>query len=582
LADGERNSETTLSGGDAPSDGTPSARPMADGTGQHRQPLPETDTAHGRGGTPDYFATLPDAPDYWAGNAQGTALDGLPAATGLTGIVPTAMAAGDLDGDGRTDIVVGHQSGIKILRNDGEWSAENVGIRLDAPLAITVADVDGDGHADIVIRNSRELVLMKGHLGNFGVHVMSWPGLGNSPILAVGSFNIATPSLELLTFNANTGALGIIAHNGTTWQPFRTVHETTVVSVRVQDVNQDGLSDVYVENSEGEETWLISDGQGNFAQQNVPDRGTSQTRPDGPTFNVVNALDSGPSKSGGLILAGGKDTLPPDRSGGAPAEEPEFDYLSEPDQLPKLAVKSTVDASTSLVGVRFELNGITDQNGVGSPFGDHITGDDRGNVLVGGDGGDWLDGRAGDDTFHGGEGDDWMLGGGGNDLLLGQSGNDVLFGDEGDDLLYGGDGLDVLFGGSGADTLLGGAGDDVLFGGHGNDILHGGKGSDILRGDAGSDTFHYESPAEGGDIVTGFTPGEDVFEFAFGAAVLRAADAPCTRSPGEAFVWESAGPGSGMLYYDPDTSLSGDEILMAEVEMATPDDTLTIDDITLT
>jgi hypothetical protein len=37
-----------------------------------------------------------------------------------------------------------------------------------------------------------------------------------------------------------------------------------------------------------------------------------------------------------------------------------------------------------------------------------------------------------------------------------------------------------------------------------------------------------------------------------------------------------------MLYYDPDTSLSGDEILMAEVEMATPDDTLTIDDITLT
>lgn len=448
-----------------------------------------------------------------------------------------------------------------------------------------MADVDGDGHADIVLRTGTELVLLKGHMGSFGVHVLSWPNLGNSPVLAVGSFNITTPTLEILTLNANTGALGIIAHDGTSWQAFRTVYETHAVTVRVQDFNNDGRSDVYVEDINGGQTWLISDGSGNFSPQPViPAMELTPGDKSGPSFNTVQSV--GGETQGTSTDSGNRGVSQPAADTNGKETSAAFDPLAEPDEDSFLALHDaalpTVDASASLAGVRFDLRETGGINGVGSAFGDHITGDDQANVLFGGHGNDWIDGGAGDDTLIGGPGNDWLIGGAGNDLLLGGDGDDVLFGDQGDDRLFGGQGNDILFGGSGNDTLVGGAGNDILLGGDGNDLLYGGEGQDILVGGPGSDTFHYQSPTEGGDIIADFTPGEDKLSFAFGAHALRLADDPLTKAAGEAFVWEATGPSSGRLLYDPDTSVAGDEILLAEMTLTDPDTTLTVDDIILT
>ncbi len=110
--------------------------------------------------------------------------------------------------------------------------------------------------------------------------------------------------------------------------------------------------------------------------------------------------------------------------------------------------------------------------------------------IFGGDGNDALYGDAGNDTLDGGELSDQLFGGLGTDTLSGGTGGDLVYGEDGDDQLYGNDGSDKLFGGIGADTLLGEADNDRMDGGDGADTLRGGDGNDYLDGGAGADNLY--------------------------------------------------------------------------------------------
>ncbi len=83
-----------------------------------------------------------------------------------------------------------------------------------------------------------------------------------------------------------------------------------------------------------------------------------------------------------------------------------------------------------------------------------------------------------DNTINGGKGDD---------SVSGLSGNDTLKGWEGDDLIEAGDGNDSVDGGTGDDTLFGNSGNDTLTGGNGNDVVRGGSGRDVFVIGAGED-----------------------------------------------------------------------------------------------
>jgi Ca2+-binding RTX toxin-like protein len=72
-------------------------------------------------------------------------------------------------------------------------------------------------------------------------------------------------------------------------------------------------------------------------------------------------------------------------------------------------------------------------------------------------------------TIRGGSGSEQMIGLGGADRLLGNGGQDCLIGGIGNDALVGGPGNDTLNGGAGNDTLTGGAGADGYDAGPGND-----------------------------------------------------------------------------------------------------------------
>ncbi len=96
------------------------------------------------------------------------------------------------------------------------------------------------------------------------------------------------------------------------------------------------------------------------------------------------------------------------------------------------------------------------------------------------------------DTLNGLNGADTLYGDGGNDSLNGGNHDDVLYGGDNDDTLDGSYGSDSLFGGAGNDSLDGGAGstgNDTIFGGSGNDTLRGQGGTNLLQGGTGNDVY---------------------------------------------------------------------------------------------
>jgi hypothetical protein len=145
---------------------------------------------------------------------------------------------------------------------------------------------------------------------------------------------------------------------------------------------------------------------------------------------------------------------------------------------------------------------------------DRLFGNDGDDTILGGDGDDISDAGAGDDDYRGGSGEDFVLEGAGDDHLRGGSGDDGLSGGDDVDDLFGGSGADHLDGGTGSDTLSGGSGndtltgfdgndtmlgsdgDDVMIAGNGDDRLTGGDGKDTLTGGLGADRFIYATAAD--------------------------------------------------------------------------------------
>ncbi len=165
-------------------------------------------------------------------------------------------------------------------------------------------------------------------------------------------------------------------------------------------------------------------------------------------------------------------------------------------------------------------------------------------------------GTAGDDTINGLGGNDVLLGGGGNDLFNGGAGNDIVVVDSAGDvvtelanegvdavetnlaayvltanvenlvytggaafngtgnelanIIVGGATGDTLSGLDGDDTLGGEAGDDILNGGNGADRLNGGTGSDTMNGGAGDDILIVDAT---GDVANG-GDGSDTVQIA--------------------------------------------------------------------
>lgn len=239
---------------------------------------------------------------------------------------------------------------------------------------------------------------------------------------------------------------------------------------------------------------------------------------------------------------------------------------------------------------------------IGSAGDDTLSAASGGSALIGGEGNDALAGGEGNDRLSGGNGDDTLAGGAGDDVYFTDGADTVLeAADGGTDLLRATDSCTLgaglenlalggtadidgtgnelanrLIGNEGANRLSGGAGADRLFGLAGADVLAGGLGADQLTGGLGADQFVFDTEALAGviDRICDFTQGEDLIVLA--SSVFTALETGALAA--SAFVANDLGRAvttlgrviyetdTGRLFYDGNGSDAGERVLIAVLD----------------
>jgi Ca2+-binding RTX toxin-like protein len=462
----------------------------------------------------------------------------------------SVASAGDVNGDGVADVIVGalganasyvlfgHASGFAANINLGSLDG-TTGFRLSGGAAAGVAvdsagDVNGDGFADVIVGAS------------------SVNGAVGASYVLFGKASGFAANIDLLTLDGTTG--------------FKLSGEVAGDSGRsvasAGDVNGDGFADLIV-GAPFADPHGNSSGVSYVIFAKLPDAavnraGTdaSQTLAGGDFADTLSGLggDDVLHGNGGddtLIGGAGGDTI----IGGSGTDTASY-------ALSAAGVTVNLGAGTASGGdaAGDTLSGI--ENLIGSAQADTLTGDGNDNVLEGGAGGDTLDGGGGSDTASyassvagvtvnlgagtasGGDaagdtlsGIENLIGSAQADTLTGDGGNNRLDGNAGDDTLIGGAGGDTLIGGLGSDTasyagsaagvtvslatgtgsggdaagdtlsgienLVGSAQADTLTGDGGDNVLEGGAGGDTLIGALGSDTASYALSAAGVTVNLG-------------------------------------------------------------------------------
>jgi len=163
------------------------------------------------------------------------------------------------------------------------------------------------------------------------------------------------------------------------------------------------------------------------------------------------------------------------------------------------------------------------------------------------------------------------------DAIAGTDAVDRIDAGLGRDTIDGNGGRDSLAGGDGRDLLRGNGGDDVLAGGLGNDTLAGGLGVDTLAGGQDADAFRFLGERQGGDFILDFAVGIDRIELsAAGFGLTAGEDLGATGR----FVANAAGQASGalaqfvfdtddtLLLWDADGGSAGAAVLIARFDDA--------------
>ena len=428
------------------------------------------------------------------------------ATTGRSALGYSVSDAGDVNGDGYDDMIVGasqtqsNTGGAYLVfgRAGGLTGLQTINTLSDTvfltPLGTnremgravsSAGDINGDGFDDIMIAS------------NYGTGAASNSGL---TYIVFGKATGWSSSLDLVTMSASQGFRILGAANE---------DKTGVAVSNIGDVNGDSIDDLLVGGNQvsnvGQNSgaaYVIFGRVGGFTDINVSTLdGSNGFRIDGAAAWST----AGRSVSGGGDINGDRinDIIvgAPDSFGqGSPA------------------------GATYVIYGRREgvtlMGGAGDDNQVGGALSDGIFGGGGKDRIDGAGGADLLEGGDGNDVLFGGDGADDLVGGAGGDILNGDAGDDSISGGLGADKLFGGEGVDTLDGGVGNDRFDGGVGNDILLGGEGNDYLDGGVGADVMTGGVGNDVFIVDDA--GDTVIEAAAGGYDILRSSISISLLAA------------------------------------------------------------
>lgn len=192
-----------------------------------------------------------------------------------TGPTPFSVAAGDLDGDGATDLVVANgyyiSTTVSVLLGNGDGtfrpkSDYQVGL---CPLSVAISDLNRDGRLDLAVANANShsvSILLGNGDGTFAPGTEYFIG-GNPFPIAVGDFNgDGIPDLAVANNGSSTVSVMLGRGDGTFSTLPALAAGTDPWSVVVADLNGDGRPDLAVSNdgNPGTVSVLLGNGDGTF------------------------------------------------------------------------------------------------------------------------------------------------------------------------------------------------------------------------------------------------------------------------------------------------------------------------------